>query len=281
VFGKFKKKIDASKDSAKVDDATVPDATPRTTKKKMRFKGPEMVLVGGLVLIIGGMFWFMSDGLDDNTINNTDSNHSKESNVSKEENPPFVYENNMEKQSNAPVKKTEVVVKEEAPFVYVNKADFSNENLMAPPEAYEQNNTLLAQKSPPLPKPSTPVEAPKGNEQKVVTTQELSIPKPQTMSPVQKPIPTVTSSTSYACSILPMYRDMIGKEIMYYIKDETNYKYLPAHSQSNWDEAGILVKEKFIASRVDVDERMAEVSTGKWIPALEFMTCTLVQDGTL
>jgi len=277
MFGKLMKKKSEHHKEVHVDKS----AKDSSTHVKKKWNSADIILLGGLLAIMGGMFWIMS-GSDDTQKESTKPvvvQDAVNSTKKPEQKAPF-YEDTkpLDAKQNAPMVKE---VKEEAPFVYANKADFSNENLMPPPEAYEQNNTLLAQKSPPLPKPNTPVEAPKGNEQKVVTTQELSIPKPQAMSPVQKPMPTVAPSTSYVCSILTMYRNMIGKEIMYYIKDETNHKYLPAHSQSNWDEAGILVKEKFIANRVDVDERMAEVSTGKWIPALEFMTCTLVQDGTL
>jgi hypothetical protein len=119
------------------------------------------------------------------------------------------------------------------------------------------------------------------SDEKVEVMQESSTSRSLPKTIVQKPVAVATSSASYVCSIVDMYRDMLGKEIMYYIKDATSHKYVPAYPQENWDEAGVWVKEKFIASQVDVSERMAEVSAGKWIPALEFMTCTLVQEDSL
>ena len=213
-----------------------------STHIKKKWHSADMVLVGGLLAIMGGMFWMMS-GSDDTEKENTKPVVVQDAVTSAkktEQKTPF-YEDTQVVTAKQDVPIVEQV-EENPPFVYADKADFSNENLMAPPEAYEQNNTLLAQKSPPLPKPSTPTKAPKASELKVVTTQEPTTPTPQANTLAQKPVPVAAPSASYVCSILAMYRDMIGKEIMYYIKDEAKHKYLPAHSQSNWDEAGILVK---------------------------------------
>jgi len=131
-----------------------------STHVKKKWTSADMVLVGGLLAIMGGMFWVMSGGFDE-----TEASTAKVSNVVQdtatsakktEQKTPF-YEDTqvVTAKQDAPIA---AQVEESPPFVYANKADFSNENLMAPPEAYEQNNTLLAQKSSPLPKPSTPVE---------------------------------------------------------------------------------------------------------------------------
>lgn len=281
MFGKLKKKNHEPQDDVVVDDTTVPSTVHNntTTKKKMRFKAPEMVLLTGLVLIIGGMFWIMSGGLDDSTTNNVENNTTKESNVSKEEKPPYAYENTMQKQTNAPVKETEVstketlpevVAKDEAPFVYANSADFAGDTLMPPPEEYEQNNTTLVKKSASIQKPNTTQKVSKALS-KVVAT-----PKPQER---EKPMPVATPSASYVCSIVDMHRDMLGKEIMYFTKDAAKHTYIPAHAQASWDESGVWVKEKIMASAIDIDERMAEVDINKWIPALEFMTCVVLEEG--
>ena len=313
MFGKFKKTIHKSQDSVAINDATVSDTVHSTSKKKITIKGPEIVLGMGLVLIVGGMFWFMSGGLDDGTKNNNDANHtqettnnpdtnrSKENNITKEKKKPFVYENNIAKQTKTPVKKTDVAAKEEAPFVYAHQTDFSNENLMPPPDAYEQNISKLAKESAPLPKEAPPA---KKKETTTLTVQEPTLPKiaptevqaksvpkaqnsevvtvsnvvPQAVVVPSKPQQSTVSQGSYVCSIVGAYKNMLGKEIMYYVKDKATHKYVPAYSQKNWDESGVWVKKKLVASQVDVNERMVEVAKDKWIPALEFMTCTLIQE---
>lgn len=276
MFGKFMKKRSEQDNVVPVDEALKNPST----KIKKKWNNADIVLVGGLVLIVGGMFWMMSDS------NGTETSTIKPVKVSTkkpEPKTPFYKKNNVivaKKPMPSSTTNTSEQVEESPPFVYAQKADFANGALMPPPEAYEQNNTLLAKKSPPLKKPSIPIEAQKVSEQNAEVIQEPITQKTKPKKIAQKPITIAPPpNVSYVCSIVDMYKDMIGREIMYYVKDATNHKYLPAYTQANWDEAGVWVKEKFIASQVDVGERMAEVFPNKWIPALEFMTCTMIQDG--
>lgn len=250
------------------------------TKVKKKWNSADMVLVGGLLAIMVGMFWVMSGSGQTESTKSTKVADVTKDTAKAVPKTPFYEESKVLTPTKTTSQKSNKIVEEveeTPPFVYTNKADFSNENLMPPPEAYEQNNTLLAKKNLSTEEPSVPAADPKMSEQKVEVIKKPSTPKPQQI--VQKPVAIDTPSVSYVCKIIDTYRDMLGKEIMYYTKDKEKHNYLPAHAQKNWDESGVWVKEKLIASQVDVDERMVEVSKGKWIPALEFMTCTIIQEG--
>jgi len=305
VFGKFKKKMYASEDGENVDALNAADVTHATTKKKIRFKGPEMVLVAGLAAIIGGLFWVITGGLDEPAVSKTQkaktTTQKPEVNatIAKREAPqtaPYYEESKVvEAPASSPmVSDNQTVVntaEETPPFVYGNEANFGSENLAPPPEAYEQNLTKIAKqtavqkpKNRPLESRAEAVEqkAPKATTPTMQRTKEVVNPQssavtPVSVQPATQPV-MATAQSSYVCAMMKGYSDMVGKEIMYYLKDPATQTYLPAYTQKNWDESGIWIKEKFIATQVDVDERMVEVHTGKWIPALEFMTCTLIEE---
>ena len=304
----------ASDDEKNVDASNVADVTHATTKKKIRFKGPEMVLVAGLAAIIGGLFWVISGGLDEPAVSKTQkaktTTQKPEVNatIAKREAPqtaPYYEESKVvEAPASSPmVSDNQTVVntaEETPPFVYENEAEFGNENLAPPPEAYEKNLTKIAkqtvvekaQKSQDNKNIERSVETPsiKRTSEAVVQAQQSTTEPSQTQAPTPKVAlsPSIVNPTtqpavatvqsSYVCSMMKGYSDMVGKEIMYYLKDPATQTYLPAYTQKNWDESGIWIKEKFIATQVDVDERMVEVRSGKWIPALEFMTCTLIEE---
>jgi len=304
MFGKLKKKKAEHHHIEVQTDDTVKAAT--HTKVKKKWNSADMVLVGGLILIIGGMFWLMSGGLgsSENSDTKVSSVTKKTKATAKKREPktPFYGEVKTQNPQDAtPVGDAKDTVEEAPPFVYTNQADFSNENLMPPPDAYEQNISKLAKESAPLPKEALPA---KKKETTSLTVQEPSLPNvasaevqgksvpkaqssevatsssvtPQVAVVLPKPQQNTVSQGSYVCSMIDGYNNMLGKEIMYYVKDKTTHKYLPAYSQKNWDESGVWVKKKLVATQVDVNERMVEVSKGKWIPALEFMTCTLIQE---
>ena len=292
------------KKSEQQDNIAVENTTqiPHTELKK-KFNSADMVLAGGLVLIVGGMFWLMSGGLDSSENSNTKvSNATKttKGTAKKVETQTPFYEQakTQSPQDVIHVGNAKDTGEEAPPFIYHNQADFSNENLMPPPEAYEQNISKLAKESAPLPreelatkKEDKTTQEPNLPKVKPAEVQAQNMPKAQnsevavasSIAPeavvYKKPQQsTILSQDSYVCSIIAAYGDMLGKEIMYYVKDKATHKYLPAYSQKNWDESGVWVKKKLIATQLDVHERMVEVAKGKWIPALEFMTCTLIQE---
>ena len=88
----------------------------------------------------------------------------------------------------------------------------------------------------------------------------------------------VKDSSSYVCSVLPIFKDFIAKEIVYYVQKKENAKvhYIPAYLLASWDEKGMVIKKKFIASDIDIDKEMVEIDNKYWIPALKFASCILV-----
>jgi len=84
---------------------------------------------------------------------------------------------------------------------------------------------------------------------------------------------------AFVCSLLPSFEELINKEIVYYIRKENNnsVRYLPNYLLSTWDEEGIVIKAKFMGLSVDIKKQMVEVSSNKWIPALKFASCILVE----
>lgn len=282
------------KRSKEIQASATADTPSQKPTQKKGWSSADMVMVGGLIAIMGGMFWVMSGSSE---AEKPVANPAKE-NVKKEEGKkaapqtPFYEEGSVvetKKDTPIPAEKQEQAGKS-LPFVYPSEGDFESENLMPPPEAYDKNNTMLAKKSVTAEKEKVATAPTQEASVQSAAAQEPAVPKTQEVTAVKKPLSAAPSSApqtqkpapeaqqSYVCHVMPRHTEMIGKEIMYYTKDTTTHKYLPAHSKKNWDESGVWIKEKLIASQVDIDERMAEISTGKWIPALEFMTCTLVEE---
>lgn len=279
------------------------------TQSKKKWRSADMVFVGGLIAIVGGMLWMMGVGSSeeistDKTVKSARIENKQ--NIKKEDVVMAV----VDKQEGAIVNvastpaPTPQKKEETPPFVYDNKADFSTDNLMPPPETYEKNNTVIAQKIAKIEKPTPIKEEVKQKPQAIAPTvtpqtqaitakQEINTHEPKVSKSVPVEVNTVVdtpakrenqikesipSSEGYVCSIVEAYQNMLGKEIMYYTKDTQSNKYTPAYSQANWDESGVLVKKKLMVTRVDLSERMAEVDKDKWIPALEFMTCTVLHE---
>jgi len=284
--------------------------TPSNMSRKKGMSSADMVFLGGLVLLIGGGLWFIFGESQSTTEKEilTTTQTQNENNLSEKPKKPQMptVPNTLEKTLTAPTADTvKEATKASEPFVYENGADFSDDTLMPPPKEYEQNISKIAPKipaqAPQIPKKNSTIP---GKTEKIVSEsvqkQEKALLGTQTQETVPTPIaatpntlqpasitktvtPPVTkqiskeSSDNYVCTIVEDYRNMLGKEIMYYVKSTKGYT--AAYTQKKWDESGVLVKTKLVASRVDVAERMVEVSPGKWIPALEFMTCTIVQEG--
>jgi len=268
-----------------------------------------MVLVGGLVLIVGGMFWLMSGGLDSKSSAAKAPETPKQAKTpaQKSPTPPPFYEQKrsptQKKTANQVDASAAKAPKEAAtktpPFAYENQADFSSDNLVPPPESYEQNIKKLAKQraSAPQKQQTTPKqdEVETATAESVIPAKDpIQTPNPPKAQTVEVPASTNEAARNpkvqnraqkntepqgaYVCKIMDAYKNLLGKEIMYYLKDESTHKYVPAYSLANWDESGVVVKKRLIATQVDLNERMVEVSKGMWIPALEFMRCTLMQE---
>ena len=271
---KYLPKKDSSNKSDIITEENSKNGELSTSKIPVKNKGwnsADMLFLGGLVLLIGGGLWFaLSSTKDSEVIENKHTENTTAIKIQKEAKSNATISDRSKvikilKNTIEPSKKSKFTQSKEknAPFIYQNNVDFSTNTLVPPPEDYEKNNNALAKKI------STPKKQIKQKIETKETTKNNTISKSKNNTVV---------NSSYVCTIEDEYQDMLGKEIIYYTKDTQTHTYIPIYKSNNWDESGVLVKKRLLAMQVDVNAHMVEIDKGQWIPALEFMTCILVQE---
>jgi len=285
VFSKLSN-ILSKKTKSKIDTDTTDNEIDVSTKKSRSINdlskslsSTDMVFGGGVLAIIGvGVFMILGNGTDTSKIEespktSTDQ-HSKISIKPQQPKKPWEYpENTNLKESKT---SSDISSENKAPFAeYVKPQvlsskpveDNATEELMAPPESYE----------------SAYIKKVEGNQTKKPKSLKVKEILVKTKLPYENNISKKQikekKNDTFVCRLLEAYSDMKGKEIVYYKKDIHNLStYIPIYKSNDWDQSGITVEDKFIVTAVDIEHKMVEIAKGQWIPALEFASCTLVEE---
>jgi len=260
-----------------------------TPERSKSLSSTDMVFGGGLLAIIGvGIFMILGNSPETSTVEeNIKISTDLQSQASPKENQlkkPWEYPENEtfkeEKSSNVQVGEKKNTISHEtenkAPFAEYVKPQVlssepvegaSTEELMPPPESYEDGYTKKVEEN--------QTKKPKSLKVKE-TLVKTKLPYENNIS--KKQIKEKKNDT-FVCRLLEAYSDMKGKEIVYYKKDIHNLStYIPIYKSNDWDQSGVMIKEKFIVTAVDIEHKMVEISKDQWIPALEFASCTLVEE---
>ena len=127
----------------------------------------------------------------------------------------------------------------------------------------------------------------KSNKNKITPQKNVNTPHKPSMEHKDKKANvqiqrSIQESTAhhFVCTVMPTFSDYENKELVYYkVVHKSNKKeYIPAYKDVAWDEKGIRIRHQFMVSNVDIAQHMVEVEKDKWIPALSFAKCVLVEE---